>query len=112
MSTAFLRDFQQTQPLYPQQRGRLQLETASTLGRSVAAMVAICTLLTIVCLASILVASRHANIAKRVHEYLRQDGELNRVVDPWRPLPGCIFLQSAQARYCGRWMEKTITTPR
>lgn len=74
------------------------MSTSFTLGRSVTAMVAICTLLTICFLASMLAASSHSNIKKRVHEYRREDGEVNRVVDPWRPLPGCIFLQSVEGK--------------
>jgi hypothetical protein len=74
------------------------MKSTFTLGRSVAAMVAICTILTIGSLASILAAGSHANIAKRVHEYLRQGGAVMRVVDPWRPLPGCLYLQSAEGR--------------
>jgi hypothetical protein len=70
----------------------------STLGRSVVAMIALCTLLTIVSLAAIVFASGDENVTSRIHEYRRADGVVNRLADPWRPLPGCLFLQSAKGK--------------
>lgn len=74
------------------------MKNTLTLGRSVAAMAAICTLICICLLTVMLAGSTQAIITKRVHLYERDDGTISRVVDPWRPLPGCLFLQSAQGR--------------
>jgi hypothetical protein len=68
----------------------------STLGRSVIAMIALCTLFTIGALAAVVFASGGESVARRVHEYRHADGVVSRVADPWRPLPGCLFLQSAE----------------
>ena len=65
-----------------------------TYGNNVAAMVAICTCMSIILIALILIAGSQANIARRTHLFERHDGSMMRIADPWRPLPGCLFLQS------------------
>ncbi len=74
------------------------MKISSTLGRSVIAMIALCTLLTIGSLAAVVFASGDENVGSRIHEYRRADGVVNRLADPWRPLPGCLFLQSAKGK--------------
>lgn len=61
-------------------------------------MLAVCTVLAVMSLAFVLAATGHATVARRVHDYRTADGELRRVLDPWRPLPGCLFLRSSHGK--------------
>ncbi|HEX8955345.1 MAG TPA: hypothetical protein VF798_03675, partial [Burkholderiaceae bacterium] len=56
-------------------------------------------------------ANGHATVARRVHDYRTADGELRRVLDPWRPLAGCLFLRSSHGKVLWPLDEKSSYNP-
>ncbi len=66
----------------------------TTGGRSVATIVALATLLCIPLILWMFIDASRAGITRRIHLYQRDNGTLMRVSDPWRPLPGCLFVQA------------------
>lgn len=71
-----------------------RLQQAFSYGHRLGATIAIAGLISILLIGVILIVSSQATISKRTHHYQRDGGQLMRATDPWRPLPGCLFLQS------------------